>query len=164
MQLKRTYRLMLLVLCLLLICSFLGSCRAEFRFSREPETIVEISLLVLDKAKKQLDMEECIVLTSIRQEQHKDFIADLCNVSCYYYRNDPQGYPAGQVVRITYADGCFDLLDSGAACGYTKEGTEIPGRLARECVYFDTEEFDALCTRYFGSLYDPMYGISTGAD
>ena len=145
------------VLCLL--CAFLCGCRTQFQFTSDPDTAVEISLLVLEKEELTLEEGEYAVLATLPETQIAAFMADFREVTCYRYFNDPVCFPQGQVIRITYADGCFDLLNHAAACPYLENGEHFPGQAARDCVHFDREEFHVLAARYFGIVFDPNYGV-----
>lgn len=147
----------LAMLCLL--CVFLSGCRTDFRYASDPATAVEIALLVLEKEELTLEAGEYTVLATLPEEQIAAFMADFSEVPCKRYLNDPSCFPQGQVVRITYADGCFDLLNRSSACPYMENGEHFPGQAARDCVYFDGEKFDVLAARYFGVAFDPNYGM-----
>lgn len=137
------------VIAAILIFSFMlccGGCekKTEYDFLQNKSEIKSIEIVEMGKFEENVEVDSMTVICVI--EEIENFLTDFLEMNCYCNFGDPQGVMEySKVIKITYNNDEFELIDVGGQARYTHE------RQYRNYTgfrYFDKEQFEKLISKY----------------
>lgn len=101
-----------IVLGTLLIAVIFTGCRTqvEYPFMQSEGSIVGIDIVYADPYSYTVDYSAIEPVFAVDQEQWQSFLADFKEIPCKYAPIDPLQGHSGEVIRITYADGGYEVI------------------------------------------------------
>lgn len=136
-------RLRIFVLMLMLCCA---GCKKKDKYEflqdiSEIKSIEIVEIGVLEKNTEEISMSVLSVI-----EEKDAFLTEFLEINCFSLFGDPQGVGEySEVIKITYNDDEYELIDVGGQAEYTHE------RKFKNYVgyrYFDEIQFEALISKY----------------
>jgi hypothetical protein len=107
----------------------------EFDYMQKVDEIVNIEIVEVDK-------NDTTIKKDLNKDEENNIISDILKLKCYEYFNDPCCTISGDVVKITYSNGNYELI-SASSCEYFTNG-----KGCFRMIYFDTPAFNNLISKY----------------
>lgn len=100
------------VLCSFLIVLIFAGCSTQvvYPFMQSEENIVAIDIIYADPYSYTEDYGALMPVFSVSPEHWQRFIADFEEIPCKHAPMDPLQGHSGEVIRITYADGGYEVI------------------------------------------------------
>lgn len=129
-----------IILALALILLHLGGCKAQrhYLFSQQIENIDNIEIVYIDPFSAITEYDQLESIATISSEQWESFIHDFHAIPCSAYFLDPYQAIEGNVIRITYKDGGYEVISEYSGLQITSNGEwKYPP------YYFDSQAFNS---------------------
>ena len=129
-----------IILSILFVAVIFTGCKtqAEYPFMQPEESIVAIDVVYADPYSYTEDYSALEPVFTVGQEQWQSFLADFKEIPCKHAPIDPLQGHSGEVIRITYADGGYEVIGP-----YAGLHVDPKGNWTYKDYYFDEDVFDA---------------------
>ena len=134
-------RRMLLWICAVFTAVLLCGCSSQLVL-RSDEEVVSIQFVNVSWGKDQYCSVEIISEPDV--SDYNQILADLRSIPCYS-RNDPNEYPYGTIIRISYQDGSSCLIGVNCERTYDSQDDEI-GQMCNR--YLDDDSYHAFLQKW----------------
>ena len=136
---KRFVPVVLTLICVMLLLTLCGQ-RNKFTLSQPYDNVssVEIVYVADDNILVKGFLDSIQSVCTVNVGQWHAFFDDFYSITCSQYLNDPAESVTGEVIRVTYKDGAFDLIGRYSIfyCTSEKSWDYLP-------YYFDYDAFNA---------------------
>jgi hypothetical protein len=107
------------------------------------ENVTSIDIIYVENFLEYKSYDQLEAMYMIPSEQWGAFIDSLNRITCKKHHYEPNYSLAGYLIRITYADGCYEVISRRTGAQFS-----IDGDRKYPWVRFDREEFDDFITKY----------------
>ena len=137
------------------IILLLGSIPVEYEYLHPAEQISKIEILYIENSDDTGQFDDAIVCVTLSEDQHTTFLSDLYELKWYNYGNYPPFVTEGACIRITYANGDYEILSAMGTYFSTDSDGDFTSR------HLDHEELIPMLTAYGYQAPTPQH--STGS-
>lgn len=133
---------MLLWICAVFVPVLLCGCSNQLVL-RSDEEVVSIQFVNVswDKDHQNYSLE---IISEPDVSDYKQILADLRSIPCYS-RNDPNEYPYGTIIRISYQDGSYCLIGVNCERTYASQDDK-DGQMCNR--WLDDDSFNAFIQKW----------------
>ena len=130
-----------LIAAVLLVMLVLAGCKAgeTYPFTQAEEDIAAIELIYVERYEQPSDYSVLDAVATVEQSQWQESLSRFRQIRCESYFNDPPQGDTGMLIRITYADGGYEVI--GNRCGLY---VNPKGQRTYKYYHFEEKAFAAL--------------------
>ena len=108
---KKSIFAVVLLFGLLLCCNGCNANKA-YTFMQTADTISAIDIIYVEPFFNSTDYSKARVIRAIDSEHWEVFLSDFSSIPCKSQSMDPYRSTSGTVIRITYTDGCCEVISA----------------------------------------------------